>query len=192
MKVSPTDIIPFVWAAWLVSWLAAAAWSSPVERRARSQSEAGWRLLTAVGALLLFGVRPRWFTFDISIWHPGQTMSWLLLVISLGGFAFTWWARIALGRLWSSGVTRKVNHSIVMRGPYRIVRHPVYCGIIIAALATAAMRGLALAYVGAMLMVFGFFLKARVEEDFLKSELGPEQYSTYARKVPMLVPFLRL
>jgi protein-S-isoprenylcysteine O-methyltransferase Ste14 len=119
-------------------------------------------------------------------------MSWLLLVISLGGFAFTWWARIALGRLWSSSVTRKVNHSIVMRGPYRIVRHPVYCGIIIAALATAAMRGLALAYVGAMLMVFGFFLKARVEEDFLKSELGPEQYSTYARKVPMLVPFLRL
>jgi protein-S-isoprenylcysteine O-methyltransferase Ste14 len=192
VKLSPSEIIPFVWGAWLVSWLAAAAWSSPIERRAQSESEAGWRLLTAVGALLMFGVHPRWFTFDISVLHPGVTTSWALLAISLGGFAFTWWARIALGRLWSSGVTRKVNHSIVMRGPYRIVRHPVYCGIIIAALATAAMRGMALAYFGALLIVFGLFLKARVEEDFLKSELGPEQYGAYARRVPMLVPFLRL
>ena len=42
--------------------------------------------------------------------------------------------------------------------------------------------------VGATLISFGFFLKARLEEQFLRAELGPDAYAAYARRVPMLVP----
>jgi protein-S-isoprenylcysteine O-methyltransferase Ste14 len=60
----------------------------------------------------------------------------LLVGATVSGFAFSWWARIVLGRLWSSGVTRKTDHRIVTTGPYKVVRHPIYSGIIIAVLAS--------------------------------------------------------
>ena len=43
---------------------------------------------------------------------------------------------------------------------------------------------------GAALIAFGLWLKARVEEDFLTAELGADAYGAYRRRVPMLVPFL--
>ena len=106
----------------------------------------------------------------------------------LAGLLFTWWARIHLGRLWSSSVTRKADHHVVDTGPYRIVRHPIYTGIILASLATAAMRGTALAWLGACVMTTGWVIKARLEEEFLREQLGAETYAKYARRVPMLVP----
>ena len=41
-------------------------------------------------------------------------------------------------------------------------------------------------------MTIGWIIKARLEERFLRKELGPEAYDDYARHVPMLVPFLKL
>jgi protein-S-isoprenylcysteine O-methyltransferase Ste14 len=99
--------------------------------------------------------------------------------------------RSELGRLWSSGVTRKTDHSVIITGPYGLVRHPIYFGIILATLVTAVIRGTAPGCVGAAFMVLGLFIKARIEERFLRSELGEERYSAYARRVPMLVPFFR-
>jgi protein-S-isoprenylcysteine O-methyltransferase Ste14 len=113
----------------------------------------------------------------------------LLVGATVSGFAFSWWARIVLGRLWSSSVTRKTDHRIVTTGPYRVVRHPIYSGIIVAVLATAGIRGTAAGCLGAALIVLGLFVKARVEEGFLRRELGEQQYIDYARRVPMLVPF---
>lgn len=57
-------------------------------------------------------------------------------------------------------------------------------------LATAMMRGTALGWIGAGLIATGLFVKARMEEAFLRSELGDAQYRAYAHRVPMLVPFL--
>jgi protein-S-isoprenylcysteine O-methyltransferase Ste14 len=44
---------------------------------------------------------------------------------------------------------------------------------------------------GAALIGVGLWIKARVEERFLRRELGEERYDAYAAGVPMLVPFLR-
>jgi protein-S-isoprenylcysteine O-methyltransferase Ste14 len=57
-----------------------------------------------------------------------------------------WWARIYLGPLWSSVITRKKDHKIVDTGAF--VRHPIYCGLIIALLATAVAEGTAAALLG--------------------------------------------
>ena len=79
---------------------------------------------------------------------------------------------------------------MVDTGPYGIVRHPIYTGIILASLATAMMRGTALAWLVACLTASGLVIKARLEEGFLREELGTETYGEYARRVPMLAPFL--
>jgi len=70
------------------------------------------------------------------------------------------------------------------------VRHPIYTGLIIALLATAVTEATPVALLGAVLIALGLWVKARAEERFLLSELGPEAYESYRRRVPMLVPFL--
>lgn len=93
-------------------------------------------------------------------------------------------------RRWSGSVSRKAEHHIVDTGPYRIVRHPIYTGIIVASAATAAQRGTGQAWLGMGLMTLGWYIKARMEERFLRDELGPDAYGAYSRRVPMLVPFI--
>src|SRR5262249_43552890 len=122
----------------------------------------------------------------------GNTLGWMLVAIALAGFLFTWWARIVLGKLWSGDVTRKEAHRIVDRGPYALVRHPIYTGIILASFATAAMRGTVSSFAGAARMTVSWYIKARLEESFLREQLGSEDYDAYARRVPMLVPFVKL
>jgi protein-S-isoprenylcysteine O-methyltransferase Ste14 len=148
----PSVLVRSLWLAWLMTWWAAAFWST-----------------RAVG-------------------RPGAIASAAFVAVTIAGFAFTWWARLTIGTLWSSGVTRKADHRIVDNGPYGLVRHPIYTGLILAAFATAFVPLTPLTLAGAALITVGFYLKARVEEGFLRAELGPEAYDAYASRVPMLVP----
>jgi protein-S-isoprenylcysteine O-methyltransferase Ste14 len=125
-------------------------------------------------------------------WYVGESTGWLLAGLTAAGFAFCWWARIHLGRLWSSAVTRKHDHHIVDTGPYRIVRHPIYTGIMFASFATAAAIGTPGGVVGAAIMSLGWYVKARVEERFLREQLGAQAYDAYAQKTAMLIPRVKL
>ena len=71
------------------------------------------------------------------------------------------------------------------------MRHPIYTGITLATIATAPMRGTIAAWFGVVVMTLGWYVKARLEERFLREQLGAEAYNAYAARVPMLVPFLR-
>lgn len=189
--ISPTDVTFYAWAVWFASWMVAALWSSRVERRSRSHADHAYRLLTTIGAVLLFDLHLPWHWSVATVWRAGNTTGWILAATAISGFAVAWWARITLGRLWSGSVTRKVDHEIISAGPYRMVRHPIYSGLLLSVAATAALRGTAAAVLGAVAIGIGLFVKARVEERFLRSELGRERYDGYARRVPMLVPFTR-
>jgi len=109
--------------------------------------------------------------------------------LTLGGILFAWWARIHLGTLWSGGIERMADHRVVDSGPYALVRHPIYTGLIAAAAAMAVIRATPWALLGLVLFAAGFALKARVEERFLEREVGG--YQGYRARVPMIVPFLR-
>ena len=87
-------------------------------------------------------------------------------------------------------MTRKADHHIVDTGPYALVRHPIYTGLIIATVATAALEARAMAFAGLVLVIIGFWIKARLEERFLRIELGAEVYDGYASRTGMLFPGL--
>jgi len=186
--VTPETAIRAIWLAWWLSWLAAAAWSDRAVKRPPTRHQIVYRLLAALGAVLLFGMYRHRLGMEMILWRTPIALAWSMAAVVFFGLAFTWWARIHLGRLWSSSVTRKADHHVVDTGPYGIVRHPIYTGIIVASLATAAMRGTALAWLGACVMTTGWVIKARLEEEFLREQLGPQAYGEYARRVPMLVP----
>jgi len=189
--VAPETTTQTIWLAWWGSWLAAAAWSDRAAKQAPARHQFIYRGLAAVGVILLFGLVRRQPSIEVSLWRTPIALAWLLVVVVLAGLLFTWWARIHLGRLWSSSVSRKPDHHVVDTGPYGIVRHPIYTGIILASFATAALRGTVLAFLGACVMTAGWVIKARLEERFLREQLGADAYGDYARRVPMLVPVPR-
>jgi protein-S-isoprenylcysteine O-methyltransferase Ste14 len=185
----PEIAVRIVWFLWWISWMAAAVWSDRAVRRPPGRQQIVYRLLAVAGAILLFGLYRHDPQAEIILWSMPVPVAWSMVAVTVSGFLFTWWARIHLGRLWSSSVTRKADHRVVDTGPYGIVRHPIYTGIIVASVATAALRGTALAWLGTGVMTLGWVVKARLEEAFLREELGAEAYDAYARRVPMLWPF---
>jgi len=189
----PELAIGIAWTAWFASWIIAARWSDRAAKEPARGEQALYRGVTLVGAILLcFGSSSGsegFFQGRDRLWDVDQPIAWMLVAVVALGLAFTWWARIYLGRLWSSSVTRKVDHRIIDTGPYAIVRHPIYTGLIVAILATAALSGALTAIAGALLMILAFWIKARLEERFLREQLGPADYDAYRRRVPMLLPF---
>jgi protein-S-isoprenylcysteine O-methyltransferase Ste14 len=73
-------------------------------------------------------------------------------------------------------------------GPYAIVRHPIYTGLLAAILVTAIAQAPLPALAGFALIALGLWLKARLEKEFLRRELGAEAYDSYRRRVPILLP----
>jgi protein-S-isoprenylcysteine O-methyltransferase Ste14 len=190
LLVTPLSVIRIAWIVWLISWFAAAAWSDRTVRRPAVRREVLYRVLTLAGAMLMFGFNPAGKRTDTPLWPVPSVVGWVLAGFVICGFLFVWWARIHLGQLWSSSVTRKEHHHVVDTGPYAIVRHPIYAGLLLAIIATVLLRGTIITLTGGALIAAGIYVKARVEEEFLRQQLG-EPYDTYARRVPMLVPFLR-
>jgi protein-S-isoprenylcysteine O-methyltransferase Ste14 len=87
-------------------------------------------------------------------------------------------------------VQRKADHRVVDTGPYAIVRHPIYTGVIVAMAAVTAQHATAFAIAGMTIMTAGWWIKARLEERFLREQLGFAAYDAYASRVGMLVPFI--
>lgn len=197
----PDTAIYLVWDFWVVTWVAAALWSSRAIKRPGMSREFSYRALALLGFVLLFFFtlkvdRGHWAFRDSPgilgrhLWpYPPLAMGWAMVVLAAAGIAFAWWARIYLGRLWSGSITRKEGHHVVNTGPYALVRHPIYTGLLAAAIATAVATGEVHSVLGALCLILAYWMKARLEERFLREELGPAAYDSYRARVPMLVPF---
>jgi len=199
----PQAAIFLPWTVWAVTWIAAAVWANRTLKRPGLGQEWLYRIVTLSGFVLLLGfagryanghlyLTPLFGPFGRQLWILPSNIAWAMVAFATAGFLFAWWARIYLGRLWSGSITRKEGHRVVDTGPYRFVRHPIYTGIIAAGIATAALNGTLRGVVGAGLLIVGYWLKARVEERFLRSELGTQAYDSYAARTAMLIPFVKL
>ena len=187
--IQPNQTFQVIWIAWVVSWIAASFWSGRTAKRVTTSETWIYRIIIFAGALLIAPWTARALG-ESPIWQIGDYGACALVGVMLVGLALTWWARMQLGRLWSSAITRKEEHRLVETGPYALVRHPIYTGIITALLATAATQATLLALLGAVLIAIGLWVKARTEERFLLAELGPDDYESYRSRVPMLIPFV--
>ena len=185
----PTRLLALIWLAWVVSWVVASFWSGRTKSHVRTWDSWVYRLPILIGAIML----SPWTAGALGasqLYDPGNVGTYLLALVVLFGISFTWWARIHLGRFWSNAITHKEDHRVVDTGPYGVVRHPIYTGLIIAILATGVAVATWTSLLGALLISFGEWQKARMEEGFLTAELGAEAYGPYCKRVPMIVPFL--
>jgi protein-S-isoprenylcysteine O-methyltransferase Ste14 len=181
--VSPVALVLAVgWAAFWLYWIAAAG--SMKRGRVSWSRELRIRLVILVLAIVLFRVGAfRHYGSNTDPWRDALGLALFAL-----GLGFAVWARVHIGRNWGTPMTQKVDPELVTSGPYRLVRHPIYSGILLAGIGTAvALSWLWL--VGFALTGIYLVYAARVEERFL-AERFPDDYPAYRRSTRMLVPFV--
>lgn len=191
-------IAHWLWILFLVSWWLAMFWTAKAVSRASSAQGVLYFLGFGLGFWLLFA-RPSWFGGSRSpfmmdglhrYWNIGTAPGALLILLEAASFAFAWWARIHLGKLWSGMMTLREGHRVVDTGPYRLVRHPIYTGFIGGGWALALIKGSRFALLGALVLTLVMAIKAKDEEKLLRRELREDAYDSYARRTPMLIPFM--
>lgn len=119
---------------------------------------------------------------DISILEAFGT------IVVAAGIAFALWARIHLGRNWSSEPSVKEDHHLVTSGPYHFVRHPIYAGVLAAVLGSILVGGVVWLVVLLFVSV-AFTYRMQKEEQLLGGEF-PDQYPSYRKRTKALIPFV--
>ena len=178
-----------IWAAFWVYWFISAA-----RTRASTKRRQSFPPLLLVTFLLILA----WALFAV-VAPPGLLQErvlpandWTLstgLAFTALGLGFAVWARVHLGRNWSSRPTIRVGHTLVRTGPYRFVRNPIYTGLLIGFTGTAIVIGAFWAFVLILFLTAAFLMRIREEEKLLLGEFG-EEYEKYRREVRALIPYL--
>jgi protein-S-isoprenylcysteine O-methyltransferase Ste14 len=143
--------------------------------------------LQGIGFAIVFGWRRPPLGASAVDWGLGVVS----VLLAWSGAAFVWWAFRALGRQWSLVPRVVEGHALIDRGPYAIVRHPIYLGMLGLLVAT----GLALGPSGTVLAAVAFYVagtlvRIRMEEALLAGLFG-DAYRRYAARVPAFLPFPR-
>ncbi|HUK38148.1 MAG TPA: isoprenylcysteine carboxylmethyltransferase family protein [Methanomicrobiales archaeon] len=140
----------------------------------------GWALLAGAAPAGLFAAR---------VIPEGNGIDLSGLAVTVLGLSLAVWARVHLGKNWSSRPTIRVGHTLVRTGPYRFVRNPIYTGLLVAYTGTAVVIGAFWAFALIFFLLASFLVRIRGEEKILLGEFG-EEYERYRREVRALIPWI--
>jgi protein-S-isoprenylcysteine O-methyltransferase Ste14 len=183
------EVIAVAWLAFALVWLIAAFATKATVRR-QSLGSRLREVLPLFAAFVLLRGNPGLIRWLSARFVPGA-FEWQSfgVAVTIAGLAIAIWARFYLGANWSATVTVKQDHELIRSGPYSVVRHPIYSGLLLAMLGTAIYVGEIRGLFAVALATWAWKMKSRVEETFMQSEFGDE-YVRYRREVKGLVPFL--
>ena len=182
--------------AMLVGWFAFAGAMFTARRhprqaeRKRERSSVTGLVLQMLAYSAVWSVRRAWTAPLL-----GQTAvpPVLLCVLTMALIAGSVWIVVAairtLGKQWSLAARLIEGHELVTSGPYGLVRHPSFSGMLGMLLAT----GIAITRwwwlpLGVVLFVAGTVIRTRAEERLLREQFGAA-YDAYAARIPALIPF---
>ena len=177
--------------AWIVMvavWVVGMFLTRQTVQRQSNKSRLWQMGIVLLGMWLLFGKGTGMGWMDTRAMPETAQVALTGVAVTVAGIAFAIWARLMLGANWSGVVTLKEGHTLVRRGPYRIVRHPIYTGLLLAVAGTALTRGSVHSILALPVCAFGFWLKTLTEEQFMMQQFG-EEYVRYRHEVRALVPF---
>ena len=183
------SFFPVVWIAFILYWRTKAADTKTTQ----CVEPAAWPILRALTFLIVVVLLaiPRiplpWLYRQL--WPSGIWSFGVGAVVTVVGLLFAIWSRQHLGRNWSNAVTIKQGHELITTGPYALVRHPIYTGILTGFLGTAIALSQVRGVIGFALIFFVLWAKLRMEEEWMRSQFG-ETYATYAHQTAALMPYL--
>ena len=175
-----------LWIAAVVYWILSARGNKATAFRTNPR----WRIFALVILGLMFVLFERFPTyFYRPLYLPTESLQLVGVAGCAVGVGFAIWARRTLGTNWSGNPTIKEGHELIQAGPYRLVRHPIYTGILVGILGTGIGSGRVFnVYVlGAALV--GFWIKLRIEEGLMLRQF-PQAYPEYRKRTKALFPFV--
>ena len=166
------------WAYWFIASATAKSGTT------RWQGFVGVRLALIMIALVL--VHTRTFrgyrvTDKPALWAVGLLL-WAL------GLGLAVWARLYIGRNWGTPMSRKDDPELVTNGPYALVRHPIYSGIILALIGTSL--AISVYWLVAVVLLGSYFIYSATKEEQYMTTVFPDSYPDYKRSSKMLIPFV--
>jgi len=179
-------------ACWIIFgaiWLIAAVSTKRSVYRESRAHRLRYSILLVLAFFLLTRGHRLAYPLSARIVPPFELIAWAGTVLCIAGLVFCIWARFTLGRNWSGAVTLKEGHELIERGPYRVVRHPIYTGLLTMFVATAIVVGHVAGIVGLLLTLVSFWIKLSDEEKVMLRQF-PDQYPAYQRRVKRIIPFV--
>src|SRR5580692_4139675 len=183
------SFFPVVWIFFFLYWQIKAANTKTTQRLEPAASRILRVFIFLIAIILLSTTRIPLPWLYLQLWPVGFWPFWLGAAITIVGLLFAVWAREHLGRNWSRSVTIKQDHQLIVTGPYALVRHPIYTGILTGflgmTLAVAEIRGI----VAFVLVSLVLGAKLRLEEQWMRTQFGAP-YEAYSRRTAAVVPFV--
>jgi protein-S-isoprenylcysteine O-methyltransferase Ste14 len=179
----------FMWLGYFVYWW---AMSKDVKATERSEPDSSRlaRLVLVVGAVALLWLPSTPVPLINHRFLPlSPACFWIGAAITAIGLLFSVWARRHLGSNWSQAVTLKKDHELITSGPYALLRHPIYTGLLLGIVGCAVARGEWRGLLAVALVFVTLWQKLKLEEKWMRAQFG-ESYEAYCQRVPALVPFL--
>ncbi|HEY7896701.1 MAG TPA: isoprenylcysteine carboxylmethyltransferase family protein [Gemmatimonadaceae bacterium] len=193
--ITPAAVIITSWISFLVVWIGLSFFVKRDVRGGRSARAYQVRILVVMIVVILVvrSARHRVLHTNLffnraSLFLPSLSLAWIGAVLTAIGVAVAIWARLYLGRNWSPVPARKEEHELVTGGPYAAIRHPIYTGIILAALGTALTGSI----IGLCIFIYAttVFLFRVGKEERIMLDLFPDAYPPYQSRTKRLVPLL--
>ena len=181
-------LIVALWLVWLLYWLISGLYAKPTRWREPLWLTALDRVPIVIVVLLLVAPKSWPPPLRARCFPEGITCLIIGVLLTAAGLGFSVWARRHLGRNWSAYVTVKQGHTLIRTGPYRIVRHQIYAGILLAFLGLVALEGEWRAVIALAIAAVAFVWKSRREEKRMRATF-PE-YEEYRRQTAALVPLV--
>jgi protein-S-isoprenylcysteine O-methyltransferase Ste14 len=175
------------WGALIIVWIAGLFFSKPTARRTSYSSRL---ILVAPLATFYLLVNLHVIPLDwvlMRLWPQAPAIQLLGLALTVLGCLFAIWARVTLGSNWSGLPNVKREHELIVRGPYKLVRHPIYSGLLLALVGTAIAADRSFWALALVLFVVSYTVKMRQEEQ-LMMQTFPDHYPAYRRRVKALIP----
>ena len=146
-------------------------------------------VLQGVGFFLAWAMRRPATTVDIvTTWTI--CLGALTVLVAFVSVWLTTSAVFALGKQWAIQAQIVEDHKLITNGPYAIVRHPIYTGMLGMLIATGLVTTYpAILAAAVAVYIVGFYVRTSQEEKLLREAFGSE-YEAYAKRVPALVPFV--
>lgn len=187
-------ISPLIGIGWLVFWLywiiAAIRTGTKSSYKSRSGFASWYRVIIFVVAVVAIRLtHSKSFAFGhANLTVHNQILSAIGLIVFILGLGFAVWARIYLSNSWGMPMAERQKPELVMSGPYKYVRHPIYSGILLGIVGTALALDW-LWFAAAMITGVYFIFSALQEEKYLAEQFS-KTYPAYKRRTKLLIPFV--
>ena len=183
-------LVEVPWVVFVLYWIVSAIRTRDTVQTESFASRYAILLIEVAGFVLLF-------RHSAGIGFLGNRFMHRTLASAIVGSILTWmgiglaiWARYHLAEYWSARIAIKEDHQLIRTGPYARLRHPIYSGIVLAAIGSAVVIDQWRCVLGVCLVLIGYCIKARKEETMLTQQFG-DAFREHQKHAGFLIPRFR-